>query len=113
MCRDVFSVHWVPKRLYTDNGPQFVAAEFRNFALYWDFEHTTSSNVLKAIYPQCIYPQSNEFIERMVGVIKPTFKKTNQTGTDPQLALFCLSKGRPLDSALPSPAQLLYGRPIR
>ena len=102
-CKDMFAIHGVPKRLYTDNGPQYSAAEFRNFAIAWDFEHVTSS-------PH--YPQSNGFIERMVGVVKPILKKARQSGNDPQMALLCY-RSTPIDSRTPSPAELLYGRKIR
>jgi hypothetical protein len=102
-CKDLFAVHGIPKRLYSDNGPQYSAAEFRNFALTWEFEHITSS-------PH--YPQSNGFIERMVGTVKTTLKKAKQSGTDPQMSLLCL-RSTPVDSRTPSPAELLYGRKIR
>ena len=102
-CKDMFAVHGIPKRFCTDNGPQYRAAEFRNFALAWDFEHVTSS-------PR--YAQSNGFIESMVGYVKPVLRKAKQSRTDPQLALLCL-RGTPIDSHLPSPAELLYGKRIR
>lgn len=102
-CKDMFAIHGVPKRLYSDNGPQYSAAEFRNFSLNWDFEHITSS-------PH--YPQSNGFAERMVGVVKSALKKAKQSGNDPQMSLLCL-RSTPLDNRTPSPAELLYGRKIR
>ena len=102
-CKDLFAVHGIPRRLYSDNGPQYSSFEFRNFALEWDFEHVTSS-------PR--YAQSNGFIECMVAYVKPVLEKAKQAGTDPQLALLCL-RGTPIDSYLPSPAELLFGRKIK
>ena len=101
-CKDLFSVHGIPKTFYSDNGPQYSATDFRNFALEWDFAHITSS-------PR--YPQSNGFIERMVGVVKPILMKAIESGTDPQLALLCL-RATPIDNDICSPAELLYNRKI-
>ena len=101
--KDMFAIHGVPKRLYSDNGPQYSACNFKNFCNDWDFEHITSS-------PH--YPQSNGFVERMVGIVKSVLKKAKQAGNDPQMALLCL-RSTPLDSRTPSPAELLYGRKIR
>ena len=102
-CKDLFAVHGVPQRLYSDNGPQYSSVEFRNFSLDWEFEHITSS-------PH--YPQSNGFAERYVGIVKDTLLKAKQSGVDPQMALLCL-RSTPLDCRTPSPAELLYGRKIR
>ena len=102
-CRDLFAVHGIPITLLSDNGPQYSSGEFHRFVEEWDFKHVTSS-------PR--YPQSNGFIERMIGTIKPILKKAKQSGNDPQIALLCL-RGTPLDSKTASPAELLYGRKIR
>lgn len=102
-CKDMFAIHGIPKRLYSDNGPQYSAVEFRNFSVAWDFEHITSSPY---------YPQSNGFAERFVGIVKSVLKKTKQSGSDPQMALLCL-RSTPIDNRTPSPAELLYGRRIR
>jgi len=48
----------------------------------------------------------------MVGIVKEMLKKAKQSQTDPQLALMCL-RSTPIDAATPSPAELLYSRPIR
>ena len=38
-----FATHGVPKEVVTDNGSQFVSAEFRDFGKKWLFKHTTVS----------------------------------------------------------------------
>jgi transposase InsO family protein len=57
---ELFAVHGVPKKFYSDNGPQYSSRQFKVFADEWEFSHVTSS-------PK--YPQSNEFCERMVAVV--------------------------------------------
>ena len=65
------------------------------------FDHVTSS-------PH--YPQSNGFIERHVQTVKHTLKKVGPR-SDVQMALLVL-RATPIDSHLPSPAELLYGRRV-
>lgn len=101
--KELFAVHGVPKKFYSDNGPQYSSRLFEVFADEWEFSHVTSS-------PR--YPQSNGFCERMVGVVKSILKKAKMAGTDPKIALMCY-RSTPLNSHLPSPAELLYNRPIR
>ena len=102
-CKHLFAIHGIPRIVYSDNGPQYSSVEFKSFTVEWDFKHITSS-------PR--YPQSNGFVERMVGIVKGILKKAKQGGTDPQLALLCY-RSTPIDNHIPSPAELLYGRKIR
>ena len=55
-------------------------------------------------------PQSNGFIERDVQTVKHTLKKVGSR-SDVQMALLVL-RATPIDSHLPSPAELLYGRRV-
>ena len=64
----IFSRHGTADTVVTDNGPQFVAEEFADFAESWEFEHVTSS-------PH--YPQANGEVERAVQTIKNLMKKSN------------------------------------
>ena len=38
-----FARHGIPQILISDNGPQYVSDEFKQFTKSWDFEHKTSS----------------------------------------------------------------------
>ena len=48
--KKIFTSHGTPDIIISDNGPQFCAATFRQFAMNYGFVHLTSS-------PR--YPQSN------------------------------------------------------
>ena len=99
----IFSELGVPELLFTDGGPCYSIREFRDFAKSWGIRHVMSS-------PH--YPQSNGFVERAIQTVKLTMKKARRTGTDPELALLCV-RATPLDARVGSPADLLYGRPLR
>ena len=43
ICKALKARYGVPDVLMSDNGPQFVSAEFASFAKKWGFEHVTSS----------------------------------------------------------------------
>ena len=72
--KEIFSEHGIPRHFHSDNGPQFSATSFAQFAASWGFQHNTSS-------PH--YPQSNGFIERQIQTIKRILTKTD----DPEKAL--------------------------
>ena len=81
-----------------DNGPQYVAENFKSFSAQYGFEHVTSS-------PR--YPQSNGAAERAVKTVKSMFQKNE----DPYMALLIL-RSTPLENGY-SPTELLMGRKIR
>ncbi|XP_063592470.1 uncharacterized protein K02A2.6-like [Penaeus indicus] len=101
--KNLFSEYGVPEKVYSDNGRQNSSEEFATFASNWEFEHITSS-------PH--YPQSNGFIERIIQTVKNTIDKAKRNNKDPDMALLTL-RTTPLDSKLPSPAELLNGRKMR
>ena len=55
------SNHGIPDILLSDNGPQFSAIQFQDFAKSYGFTHTTSSSYLS---------QVNGGAERAVGIAK-------------------------------------------
>ena len=57
------------------------------------------------------YPRSNGFIERHVRHVKPIIRKTIRNGEDIQITLLNL-RATPIDTGLPSPAEMIFGRPI-
>ena len=69
--RQMFCTHGLPEQIVTDNGPQFTAAEFKQFC-----EKTSIRHILVAPY----HPSSNEKAERFVqtfkqAMIQPVEKK--------------------------------------
>lgn len=71
--KSILSRHGKPDIIHSDNGPQFINANFKEFLRSWDIKHITSS-------PR--YPQSNGFIERQVQTIKNLFKKAVHGNND-------------------------------
>lgn len=100
--KNIFACHGIPKELFSDGGPQFTSALFKEFSKKWDFKHTRSS-------PH--YPQSNGQVERTVQTVKKALKKSFETGEDPYLAL--LSMNSTPDATGVSPAERLLGRQTR
>ena len=87
----------------SDNGPPFNGEEFRQFSLDFDFMHTTSS-------PH--FHQSNGFIEAMVKKVKNAYKKMDGSPNAQARALLQLHD-TPITADLPSPAEILHGRPAQ
>ena len=94
-----FSRYGIPDEVVSDNGPQFGAAEFAEFAKDYEFAHTTTS-------PH--YPQSNGQIERAVQTTKNLMSKS----VDINKALLSY-RTTPLDTIYQSPGQLMMGRRLK
>ena len=101
--RTIFSEYGIPRMVFSDNGPCYSSQEFQRFAEKYLFTHVTSS-------PH--FARSNGQAERAVQTVKTTLKKCIASGEDPELALLLL-RTTPIDANLPSPAELMYGRPIQ
>ena len=93
--KSIIARHGIPEEIITDNGPQFAAAEFKQFADKYGFCHKTSS-------PH--YPQANGKAERAVKTIKQLLLKAE----DPYHALL-VYRATPLQNGY-SPAELLMNR---
>ena len=91
-----------PDEIMTDNGPQYSRKPFKDPTKKWGITHTTSS-------PH--YAWSNGFIERHMRHMKSIIKKTLIHGENAQLTLLNL-RATPIDTGLPSPGKMIFGRPI-
>ena len=99
----MFSEHGIPEVLHSDNGPQYVSAQFADLCISWDIAYETSS---------LHYPQSNGFAETCIRSVKHTLQQAKYSGADPQLALLAL-RATHIDTKLPSPVELLYQCQLR
>ena len=98
LLKEMFSEHGIPDVLRSDNGPQYASVQFANFCTSWGISHQTSS---------LHYPQSNGFAKACVKSAKHALQRAKYSGADPHLALLAL-RATPINSKLPSPAELLY-----
>ena len=98
LLKEMFSEHRIPEILCSDNGPQYVSAQFTDFCTSWGITHETSS-------PH--YPQSNGFPEACVKSVKHALQHAKYSGANPQLALLAL-QATPINAKFPSPDDLLY-----
>ena len=97
-CKAIFARNGIPDVLYSDNGPQYVSAQFNSFADNWNFRHFTSS-------PH--HPRGNGTAEAAVKVAKKILTKSD----DPYLAL--LHARNSPDSKGFTPSQKLNSRLLR
>ena len=100
--KGIISENGIPYKIISDNHP-FNSYEFKEFAKRYGFEVVSSS-------PE--YPRGHGLIERHVQTVKKCMYKCDHSGQDIELALLSL-RSTPLDSHLPSPAELLNGRKYR
>ena len=96
--KSIFARHGIPEVVVSDNGPQFRAETYKQFAKVYGLRHITSSP---------FYPQGNGEAERAVGTIKRLLEKEK----DPYLALL-VYRSTPLQNGY-SPSELLMSRKLR
>ena len=98
--KEQFSRHGIPETVFTDNGPQFVCREFREFEREWESQHSTSSP---------LHPQSNGKVENSVKTCKLLMKKALLSKGDVHLALLEF-RNTPSERDGVSPSQKLFSR---
>ena len=86
--------------LRSDNGPCYSSREFHNFLSFYQVNHVTSSSH---------YPQSNGFVEALVGITKRLMGKSVKDGKPWNYGLMQY-RTTPISSTLPSPLEMLTGR---
>jgi transposase InsO family protein len=96
--KDMFATHGIPDELMSDNGPQFTAEEFREFATQYGFARVTSS-------PH--HHQGNGEAERAVQTVK---KMLDQKDVDLALLNY---RNSPHSATKVSPAMALMGRRMK
>jgi hypothetical protein len=101
--KSLFARHGIPKKVVSDNGPQYASAEFAQFAQEWGFVHDTSS-------PN--FPSSNGLAEKCVNTVKNLLSKAQADKKDPYISLLEY-RNTPLAENQLSPAQMLMSRRMR
>ena len=104
--RQMFAITGVPNTLRTDGGPQFAARTTREFLRRWGVEHEIST-------PH--YPQSNGHAEAAVKAAKRLIQKATTNGnldTDAYAQGLLELRNTPRADGR-SPAQVLFGHPLR
>ncbi|XP_064470125.1 uncharacterized protein K02A2.6-like [Ornithodoros turicata] len=105
--RHVFSREGFPEELVTDNGPQFVSAEFKKILQDRGIRQTTVS-----VY----YPQANGQVERFNRVFKDVIQVAKLRNKDVKSAVLeylTVYRSTPHATTGVSPSVLLHGRAIR
>jgi hypothetical protein len=104
--RKFFAATGIPETMRSDNGPQYIAKDLKNFLQRWGVQLKPSSPY---------YSQGNGHAEASVKSVKHLIVKCTSNGnldTD-QFALGLLElRNTPREDGL-SPAQVLFGHPIR
>ncbi|XP_064475467.1 uncharacterized protein LOC135389337 [Ornithodoros turicata] len=95
----IFARHGISLEVCSDNEPQFVSKELKDFATNFDFRHVTSS-------PR--FPRANGLAEKGVQIIKRLLKKTHHANENFFVGLL-IYRTSPLESGT-SPAEILMGR---
>lgn len=106
--RSFFATFGVPEELSSDGGPEFIASTTQEFLKRWNIKHRKSS---------AYNPQSNGRAEVAVKSAKRLLRSNiSPTGTldnDKLLRALLHLRNTPDPDCNKSPAQIVYGRPIR
>ncbi len=103
--RQIFSIHGLPNKMVTDNGPTFTSHEFREFTSQKGIQHTFS-----ALY----HPSSNGLAERAVQTFKQALKQMDIGSLQFKVSQFLFKYNiTPHSTTGLSPSKLLMGRELR
>ena len=103
--RTVFARFGIPESIVSDNGPQFTSSEFTEFC---------GLNGIRHVRVPPYHPLSNGLAERAVQTFKKGFKKLSKGSVQDKISRFLFSyRIMPQSTTGTSPAELLFGRPLR
>ena len=105
--REIFSRHGLPEKIVSDNGPQFISAEFSEFC---------KVNGIKHFRVAPYHPASNGLAEHMVQTFKQSMHRSNNDGIPfPQRIVNFLLMYRTTPHCITNiaPCELLMGRALR
>ena len=98
----IFTKYGIPRNIMSDVGTNFIADRFWQFCKLIYIEQAISSEY---------HHQSNEQVKACIKFIKCTFKKCTDPGRNINMALLQIHMML-LSQGLPSPATLMFSRPI-
>ena len=106
--KDYFATFGIAEQFASDSGPQFTSSLFQNFLKSWGIQHRTSSSY---------FPKSNLRAESAVKSAKRIVLDNSKSDGSPdmdRIARALMQHRNTPDSEYGlSPAQLVFGRPIR
>ena len=105
--RDMFARYGIPRQLVSDNGPQFISDEFREFM---------AANGVKHILSSPYHPSTNGAAERLVQTMKKAMMASRQDGLpiEQALAVFLFRyRSTPHSTTGVTPSSLFMGRQLR
>ena len=103
--RHIFAAYGLPEELISDNGPQFVSHDFKEF---------TKMNGIRHVLSSPYHPSSNGEAERFVRTFKNGIKKSQTPDLNKKMASFLLSyRTTPHSASKCTPSELFMGRRLR
>lgn len=102
--RSIFARNGIPRQIVSDNGPQFVSEEFRNFVKANAIRHTTSAPY---------HPSTNGLAERFVQSFKMAMRSSAKDpgSINKKLSNFLMAyRNAPHTTTNETPAKLFMGR---
>ena len=100
--RQFFSIHGLPNKMVTDNGPTFTSHEFKEF---------TSQNGIQHTFSAPYHPSSNGLAERAVQTFKQALKQMDNGSLQFKVSQFLFKYNiTPHSTTGLSPSKLLMGK---